>query len=85
MKKTSLFDPEMTMTAPLASRMRPTDLDHFVGQKHLVGDGKFLREMIEKDQVTSMIFWGLQVSEKRPLLKLLLRKPSLNLSLLVLL
>lgn len=48
MKKTSLFDPEMTMTAPLASRMRPTDLDHFVGQKHLVGDGKFLREMIEK-------------------------------------
>ncbi|PGD58155.1 AAA family ATPase [Bacillus wiedmannii] len=58
MKKTSLFDPEMTMTAPLASRMRPTDLDHFVGQKHLVGDGKFLREMIEKDQVTSMIFWG---------------------------
>ncbi|MED4265318.1 replication-associated recombination protein A [Priestia megaterium] len=58
MKKTSLFDQEMTMTAPLASRMRPTDLDHFVGQKHLVGDGKFLREMIEKDQVSSMIFWG---------------------------
>ncbi|PGQ46333.1 MULTISPECIES: replication-associated recombination protein A [Bacillus cereus group] len=58
MKKTSLFDPEMTMNAPLASRMRPTDLDHFVGQKHLVGDGKFLREMIEKDQVSSMIFWG---------------------------
>ncbi|WP_242270538.1 replication-associated recombination protein A [Bacillus cereus group sp. BfR-BA-01425] len=58
MKKTSLFDQEMAMTAPLASRMRPTDLDHFVGQKHLVGDGKFLREMIEKDQVSSMIFWG---------------------------
>ncbi|MDA2513218.1 replication-associated recombination protein A [Bacillus cereus] len=58
MKKTSLFDQEMAMTAPLASRMRPTDLNHFVGQKHLVGDGKFLREMIEKDQVSSMIFWG---------------------------
>ncbi len=43
---------------PLASRVRPQDLAHFIGQKHLVGKGKFLREMIDKDQVSSMIFWG---------------------------
>lgn len=58
MSQTSLFDQDMEATAPLASRIRPQDLEHFIGQKHLVGKGKFLREMIEKDQISSMIFWG---------------------------
>ena len=58
MQETSLFDQEMTMAAPLASRVRPTSLEDFVGQKHLIGEKKFLREMIDKDQVSSMIFWG---------------------------
>lgn len=58
MDQTSLFDQAMDENAPLASRVRPRDLDHFVGQEHLVGPGKFLREMIEKDQLSSMIFWG---------------------------
>ena len=58
MPQTSLFDQDIDMAAPLASRVRPTKLDDFVGQKHLVGEGKFLREMIDKDQVSSMIFWG---------------------------
>ncbi|AND80208.1 replication-associated recombination protein A [Streptococcus pantholopis] len=58
MQESSLFEEEMDMAAPLASRVRPQDLDHFVGQKHLVGSGKFLREMIDKDQISSMIFWG---------------------------
>ena len=44
--------------APLADRMRPTTLQEFVGQGHLLGPGKILRNAIEKDQLPSMIFWG---------------------------
>lgn len=43
---------------PLASRLRPKDLDEFVGQTHLIGEGKILRRLIETDQITSLIFWG---------------------------
>jgi putative ATPase len=43
---------------PLADRMRPARLDQFVGQEHLLGDGKFLRVLLEKKEVPSMIFWG---------------------------
>ena len=43
---------------PLAARMRPRDLSEFVGQEHLVGEGKLLRQMIERDQIPSMILWG---------------------------
>jgi putative ATPase len=44
--------------APLAARMRPRTLDDFVGQEQLLGPGKALRELIEKDAVGSVIFWG---------------------------
>ena len=43
---------------PLASRLRPRDLPEFVGQSHLLGEGKVLRRMIDMDMVSSMIFWG---------------------------
>ncbi|MBR2812327.1 MAG: replication-associated recombination protein A [Solobacterium sp.] len=43
---------------PLASRMRPKDLSEFVGQKHLLAEGKLLRNLIEHDRISSMIFWG---------------------------
>ena len=43
---------------PLAARMRPRDLSEFVGQEHPVGEGKLLRQMIERDQIPSMILWG---------------------------
>lgn len=43
---------------PLAARMRPLTLDEFVGQEHLLGEGKVLRRLIESDHITSMIFWG---------------------------
>ena len=56
MEQTSLF--EQPMNEPLASRMRPRDLSEFVGQKHLLGENKILRKMIESDHVPSMIFWG---------------------------
>ena len=45
-------------TQPLASRLRPHNLDEFVGQEHLVGEGKVLRKLIESDSISSMIFWG---------------------------
>src|SRR5688572_76562 len=45
-------------TAPLAERMRPRALDEFVGQDHLLAEGKILRRLIEEDRLTSMVFWG---------------------------
>lgn len=43
---------------PLASRMRPRTLEEFAGQSHLLGKGKILRQLIDSDQISSMIFWG---------------------------
>lgn len=43
---------------PLADRIRPKTLDEFVGQRHLVGKGKPIRQVIEKQEPFSMIFWG---------------------------
>ncbi len=57
MEQMSLFDVSETYQ-PLASRMRPDDLDGFVGQEHLLGEGKLLRQLIEQDHIPSMIFWG---------------------------
>ena len=50
--------PGFSRDAPLAERMRPTSLDEVVGQSHLIGPGKVLREMIRNDLLVSMIFWG---------------------------
>lgn len=59
MEQMTLFDNEIrNISVPLASRVRPKNLDQFVGQQHLIGQGKILHRMIETDQVTSMIFWG---------------------------
>ena len=44
--------------APLAARMRPRTLADFVGQEHLVGEGRVLRKSIEADQLSSVILWG---------------------------
>ncbi len=60
----SLFEPipdlksKGGVSAPLAERMRPRILDEFVGQQHLLGPGKPLRVQIERDETSSMIFWG---------------------------
>jgi putative ATPase len=43
---------------PLAERLRPRNLDEYVGQKHLVGEGAVLRKAIESGRIPSMIFWG---------------------------
>jgi len=44
--------------APLSFRMRPQSLDDFVGQKHILGEGKLLTRAIEADRITSLIFYG---------------------------
>ncbi len=55
-EQTSLFENDGAQ--PLASRLRPRTLDEFFGQKHLLGEGKVLRRLIESDNIGSMIFWG---------------------------
>ncbi len=46
------------MSTPLAERLRPQNLDEFIGQEHLVGEGAVLRRMIESGRIPSIIFWG---------------------------
>ena len=58
MEQLSLFSEEINRNAPLASRLRPETLDDYIGQQHLVGEGKVLRRMLDKDMISSMIFWG---------------------------
>ena len=56
---------------PLAARLRPRDLSEFVGQSHLLGEGKVLRRLIESDRVSSMIFWGPPGVGKTPLARII--------------
>ena len=53
--------------APLAARMRPRNFDEFMGQEHLVGEGRVLRKSIEADQLPSIILWGAPGSGKTTL------------------
>ena len=48
----------MPTSQPLAARMRPRDLAEFVGQEHVIGEGRVLRKAIESGQLPSMILWG---------------------------
>ena len=58
MEQTSFFEDKAQLEVPLATRMRPRSLEEFAGQRHLLGEGKVLRRLIEGDRVSSMIFWG---------------------------
>ena len=65
-------------TGPLASRLRPQTLDEFCGQKHLLGEGKVLRRLIEGDQVGSMIFWGPPGVGKTTLARIIANRTQAN-------
>ena len=56
MQQGSIFEDQVN--EPLASRLRPENLEQVFGQTHLLGPGKILRELITQDRVTSMILWG---------------------------
>ena len=61
---------------PLASRLRPKNLDEFAGQSHLIGEGKILRKLIESDNITSLIFWGPPGVGKTTLAKIIANKTN---------
>jgi putative ATPase len=65
-------------SAPLAERMRPRRLDELVGQQHLVGPGKPLRVQIERDDASSMIFWGPPGVGKTTLAKIIAETTKAN-------
>ncbi|ETO40956.1 ATPase, AAA family [Fructilactobacillus florum 8D] len=77
MKQASLFTNQPSRT-PLANRVRPQTLNQFVGQQHLLEPGKILREIIESDQVSSMIFWGPPGVGKTTLAEIIARQTQAN-------
>jgi putative ATPase len=60
-------------TAPLAARMRPRNLDEFVGQTHVLGPGSALRALIEADELRSVILWGAAGTGKTSLAQIVAR------------
>jgi len=66
-----LFNGNREQFAPLAERMRPRTISEYLGQGHLLGEGKLLRSLIETDRVTSLIFWGPPGSGKTTLARII--------------
>ena len=61
-------------STPLAERVRPATIDEFIGQQHLLGEGKPLRVLIEGDEIPSMVFWGPPGCGKTTLARIIARR-----------
>lgn len=72
----NLFDLEKEGYTPLAEKMRPKTLEDFVGQEQIIGKNSGLRQMIENDSITSMIFWGPPGVGKTTLAKIIAQKTN---------
>lgn len=68
--------------APLAERMRPNNLENYIGQKHILGEGKPLRKAIENGMIPSMIFWGPPGVGKTTLALLIAKEMDVNIHIL---
>ncbi|QDU37346.1 Replication-associated recombination protein A [Maioricimonas rarisocia] len=73
-----LFDQQeesnLQSARPLAARMRPTNLDEFIGQSHFLGEGKLLRRMLRADRLGSLIFYGPPGTGKTSLAEIVARQ-----------
>lgn len=78
MSNDSLFSASNVMREPLASRMRPRNLDEYIGQDHIVGKGRLLRRAIAADQLTSVIFYGPPGSGKTTLARVIANHTKSN-------
>ena len=67
----SAYEEQLERDAPLAARMRPRTFDEYVGQEHIVGQGRVLRASIEADKLPSMILWGPPGSGKTTLARII--------------
>jgi len=74
----SLFEQTKMQTEPLAARMRPRNLDEYIGQDHIVGTGRLLRRAIAADQLTSVIFYGPPGSGKTTLARVIANHTKSN-------
>ena len=77
MRQQTIFE-QNDFSRPLASRLRPRELEEFQGQQHLLGPGKVLRQLIEQDQVSSMIFWGPPGVGKTTLARIIANRTKAN-------
>ncbi len=76
-QQTTFFEADPADT-PLATRMRPRNLEEFAGQRHLLGEGKVLRQLIDRDRVPSMVFWGPPGVGKTTLARIIARRTQSN-------